>query len=81
MNAHTQTAFGIAPAVLAETRPCVFDLRLNANASFLVPQEGARYEILLPGLGRLKAWNRSQVERLARDYYENPLPEEVEEDA
>lgn len=81
MNAHTQTAFGIAPATWTERRPGVFDLRLNANATFLVTQEGARYEILLPGMGRMKCWNRNQVERLARDYYENPLPEEVEEDA
>lgn len=40
---------------------------------------GAR-PILLPGMGRVKCWNRNQVERLARDHHENPIPDEEPED-
>lgn len=77
MNAVTQTVSDLTG--WTERHPGVFDLRLNANATFLVTQEGARYEILLPGHGRVKCWNRAQVERLARDHHENPLPEEDDE--
>lgn len=78
MNAHASVTE--APTWM-ECRPGVFELRLNERSTFLVTQEGARYEILLPGIGRTKAWNRAQVERLARDYHDNPPADEPEDDA
>lgn len=58
-----------------ETRSGIFDIRLDKNAAFLVTQEGAQYEVLLPGQGRVKCSNRNQVERVCRDYYQNPPPD------
>jgi len=80
MNAPVRHYIELGNPTWTERRPGVFDLRLNANATFLVVQEGARYEILLPGQGRVKAWTRNQVERLARDHHENPLPEDDDAD-
>jgi hypothetical protein len=64
-----------------ETRPGVFDLRLNERSTFLVTQTGSRYEILLPGYGRVKCWNRAQVEKMARSHLECQPDEEPEDDA
>jgi len=62
-----------------ETRPGVFEVRLNANAIFLVRQDGARYDVQLPGLGWQKCRSRNQVERLCQDYFETSHPEPVHE--